>query len=478
MLYSVFATLAFGQTAFGSAVITSRTSAQAFISSSDRTYNLSSYDAPVSGAGTPGDSSTWNLSIDDTETGHKQIVTGFGAAVTDATVAVINVLPDDLRTQLLKELVTADGADFSLLRHTIGASDMSAAPAYTYDDNSGNVDLTLAGFNLGDRGNAMAEMLAQMIALNPALTLLGSVWAPPAWMQLDQELEGTTVNNNLNHTYVDQYAQYFVKYIEAFAAKGTQVDAITIQNEPLNSQSGYPTMYVYADESGALIQDNVGPALAAAGLDTKIWAYDHNTDVPSYPQTVIDAASEYVDSVAWHCYATNNSWTVLTDFHTANPNVNQYMTECWTSSEYTDWDAASGFTIGPLQNWAAGAMAWTLGTDTEDGPFLDGGCSTCRGLVVVDTNALTYEFQVDYYMMAQYSKFIPVGATILNGSGSYTYDGGSGIQSVASLNPDGTKTVVIENKFDNDVYVTLDTKGGEEWSGNVYANSVVTWILP
>lgn len=85
------------------------------------------------------------------------------------------------------------------------------------------------------------------------------------------------MQNNLNHSYVDQYAQYFVEYIEAYAAKGAQVDAITIQNEPLNSQSGYPTMYVYADESGSLIKDNVGPALKAAGLNTQIWAYDHNT---------------------------------------------------------------------------------------------------------------------------------------------------------------------------------------------------------
>lgn len=154
------------------------------------------------------------------------------------------------------------------------------------------------------------------------------------------------------------------------------------------------------------------------------------------------------------------------------------MTECWTSSEYTSWNAASGFTIGPLQNWAQGSMAWTMATNTSDGPYLPGGCDTCRGLVVVDTTAQTYEFQVDYYMMAQYSKFIPKGAVILSGSGSYTYDGGAGIQSVASRNPDGTRTVVVENTFTNDVYVTLKTSSGEEWSGNVYASSVVTWILP
>lgn len=59
-------------------------------------------------------------------------------------------------------------------------------------------------------------------------------------------------------------------------------------------------MYIYADESGSLIQNNVGPALRSAGLNTEIWAYDHNTDVPSYPQTVINTASKYVNTVAWH----------------------------------------------------------------------------------------------------------------------------------------------------------------------------------
>jgi glucan endo-1,6-beta-glucosidase len=88
-------------------------------------------------------------------------------------------------------------------------------------------------------------------------------------------------NNNLNHDYVDVYAQYFVKYLQAFESGGASVDAITIQNEPLNPQSSYPTMYVYADESANLIQDNVGPALSAAGPSTKIWAYDHNTGLPA-----------------------------------------------------------------------------------------------------------------------------------------------------------------------------------------------------
>lgn len=451
------------------------TTPAAFASSSDGKYQLSSYTAPVQGPGDPGSiTSTWSLTVDDTSTGHKQTVNGFGAAITDATVVNFNALSSNTRSRLLNDLFSADGLDFSLIRHTIAASDLSAT-VYSYDDSS-SPDTNLANFGLGDNGTAMAGLISDIKGVQSGLTLLGSVWSPPGWMKLNGVMSGTTDQNNLNHDYADQWAQYFVKYIQAFNAAGANVDAVTIQNEPLNSQSGYPTMYVDANEAAGLIQNNLGPALSGAGLNTQIWAYDHNTDQPDYPATVISGAGQYVNNVAWHCYANPVDWGVLTDFHNSHSGVTQYMTECWTSPQ-TGWNQAADFTMGPLQNWASGAIAWTLGTDSSYNPHLNGGCSTCRGLVEVDAGSDSYTPQIDYYMLGQFSKFIPKGATILNGTGSYDYGNGK-IESTASLNPDGTRSVVIENTFTNDVYLTLTTGSGETWSGPLLAQSVVTWLLP
>jgi O-glycosyl hydrolase len=69
------------------------------------------------------------------------------------------------------------------------------------------------------------------------------------WMKLNGVQEGTTVNNNLNPAYSGPYAEYFVQYIQRFAKMGVTVNAITIQNEPLNSNAGFPTMYVSADNA-------------------------------------------------------------------------------------------------------------------------------------------------------------------------------------------------------------------------------------
>lgn len=252
------------------------TTGTAFASNSDGSLKLSSYDAPTLNGGNQGSvTKTWDLTVNDVS-GQKQKITGFGAAITDATVQVFNDLPANQQAQLLQDLFSSNGADFSLMRHTIASSDLSPNP-YTYDDSNGQPDPNLTNFNLGGSGNAMIAFINRAKAVQSQFTLLGSPWSAPGWMKLDGVLTGTTQNNNLNHAYVDAFAQYFVKYLQAFEAGGAHVDAITIQNEPLNSQSSYPTMYVFADESAGLIQDNVGPAIRNAGLSTQIWAYDHNT---------------------------------------------------------------------------------------------------------------------------------------------------------------------------------------------------------
>lgn len=77
----------------------------------------------------------------------------------------------------------------------------------------------------------------------------------------------------------------------------------------------------------SLLANRLAPALAAAGLKTELWAYDHNTDRPDYPQAVLDNTTRAtVNTVAWHCYAPGNPdavWTPLRNFASRNPGVRQ-----------------------------------------------------------------------------------------------------------------------------------------------------------
>lgn len=93
-------------------------------------------------------------------------------------------------------------------------------------------------------------------------------------------------NNNLQDqygvggsetTYAPAWAQYFVKYINAFKNLGVTINAITLQNEPTNSKAGFPTMYMFPDEQGLLMQWYLGPALQNASLNTSMWGGEVNT---------------------------------------------------------------------------------------------------------------------------------------------------------------------------------------------------------
>ena len=99
------------------------------------------------------------------------------------------------------------------------------------------------------------------------------------------------------------YAEYFVKYIQAMKAEGIPIDAITVQNEPLNPKNT-PSMVVFAAQEDTFIAKYLGPAFQRARIDTKILLYDHNADAPSYPLSILadHEASKFVDGIAFHLY--------------------------------------------------------------------------------------------------------------------------------------------------------------------------------
>ena len=240
-------------------------------------------------------------------------------------------------------------------------------------------------------------------------------------------------------------------------------------------------MYIFWQ---ALLANKLGQALREAGLKTEIWAYDHNTDVPEFPELVLKNASMFVDTVAWHCYdqSAEKNWSVLSTFHAAFPGAKQYMTECWTHLNPNGKEGffeLADFVTGPLQNYAAGAMAWTLGGSTAydvayPGP---GSCSQCSGIVQVDMAARTFVKTQDFYVLGQFSRFVRKGAVYLSNSGSYTYADGTGVEATAFRNPDGSRVVVIVNKIRNDLHLELSCEH-DTWNAIVLARSVTTWILP
>lgn len=383
-------------------------------------------------------SSNYNptIAIDTTQT--YQTMDGFGFALTGGSAYLINQLPSNQKTDLLKELFTNDSTfiGISYLRISIGASDLDAK-VFSYDDMSGNdTDSLLQHFSIAPDKANLIPILQSIVALNPKIKILGSPWSAPAWMKTNNDSRG----GSLKPQYYGVYANYFVKYIQAMQAEGIRIDAITPQNEPLNP-SNNPAMTMSATEQADFIKNYLGPAFKAANITTKIIVYDHNCDVPSYPLTILGDpdANKYVDGSAFHLYAGNI--TALTQVHNAFPDKNVYFTEQWVGGpqnfpEDLKWHVKN-LIIGAPRNWSKNVLEWNLASDPSYNPHTPGGCTSCLGALTISS---TVTRNVSYYIVAHASKFVTPGSVRISSNVVGT------LPNVAFKTPSGKKVLIVLNE--------------------------------
>ena len=339
-----------------------------------------------------------------------QPIDGFGFALTGGRAQLLMRMDPAQRGALLRELFATSGEDIavSYLRVSIGSSDMNAQ-VYSYDDlPEGGTDLEMAKFSLGPDRTDVIPILKEILAINPHIRILGSPWSAPAWMKTNQNAKGGT----LKPEFYGAYAEYFVKYIKGMKAEGIPIDAITVQNEPLNPKNT-PSMVVFAAQEDTFIAKYLGPAFQRAGIDTRILLYDHNADVPTYPLSILadHEASRYVDGIAFHLYGGDVS--TLTKVHDEYPNKNLYLTEQSVTEAPGDplgiAAAVSWVMIGATRNWSRNVLLWNLAADPNNGPHTNnGGCTGCRGAITLEGNKVTRN--VAYYTVAHFSKFVPPGS--------------------------------------------------------------------
>jgi glucan endo-1,6-beta-glucosidase len=451
---------------------------------------------PVKPGGGERRNEIFNVTI-DTAAGPRQELLGFGHSWTDSAVEMFGSLDPDIFHQVMEDLFGQDGNNMGMMRHTIGSSDLSY-DQYSYHDkepdiNDGSMDLNLPGFDLGHHGSRMADLIAKMGTYKSDVLLVGSPWSSPGWMKLNHkfitrkpnasdERYYNFANNTFNLDFIPHLAAYLAKYVDAFKEHGVTVNAITAQNEPLHSEGdGYPGMWLGAAGEANLIAQELGPLMRKHNV--AIWAYDHNTNEPTYPQHVVDNGAGYVQAAAWHCYGYPVNYSVMDDFHDRNPDMLQFMTECSNYKPITgtlNFEVANAF-IPPIQHWGSGACMWVMATDQGYGPHSPfGGCKFCSPSIIVH-NPRSFEKTNDYYMIGQFSRFIRRGAfnhAVVEGN----YGGiGTAMQFwvLAARNPDRSWAVVFMNNYYKDQHVLLKFTDNEQvWQGVIPNSTVVTWLLP
>ena len=281
-------------------------------------------------------------------------------------------------------------------------------------------------------------LLLQAKAVNPALQLMGSAWSAPAWMKTTESLYRGT----LKPEYVDDYAAYLARFVDAWAARGLPLSTLTLGNEPQHKPADYPGMWLTPSDEIALV-NQLGPALAGKGV--KILTLDHNWALAHYGADVLrdTHARQYVDGTAFHCYGGAPDYqTIVRDAH---PDKEIHFTECSSGNWATNWadnlvwDGVN-LLVGATRNWAQTILKWNLALDTSHGPHT-GGCGGCTGLVTIDPGNGSVSYNHDYYALGHVSKFVVPGAQRI----ASTARAGTDLHSVAFRNPDGSKVLVVVN---------------------------------
>lgn len=378
------------------------------------------------------------IDVDPTLTYQKMV--GFGAALSDASAWLIqHKLAPPRRDSLLQELFGRDpGAGFSFVRVDMGASDFSLKH-YSYNDVSvGGFDSTLAGFSIEADRDATIPILKRALAINPQLTVMASPWSAPGWMKTS----GSFIKGTLRRDAHALYAEYFRKFIDAYAAENIPIHLISLQNEPHFEPENYPGMRLNPADRALLVRDHFGPLFARAGIKTQILEWDHNWDEPDSPLTVLadSGARRYVAGVAWHCYGGDVS--AQSKVHDAYPGKDVYFTECsggsWAPS-FADnlvWNVRT-LIIGATRNWARGVLMWNLALDEKHGPHT-GGCADCRGVVTINSSDGSIVRNEEYYAFAHASLFVRPGALRVAST-----SGVEGLESVAFKNADNSSIALI-----------------------------------
>src|SRR6202008_1019839 len=235
--------------------------------------------------------------VDETET--YQPIEGFGAAFTDSAAYLLNeIATSGVRSSTMNDLFTrnGNGIGLSFMRTPMAASDL-ARSQYSYDDNNGVADPTLANFSIAHDQADVIPIVLQAQRLNPHMELIANPWSPPAWMKTNASMVGGGLEAGMYRP----WSQYFGKYLRAYAAAGIKVDYISVQNEPTWLTADYPGMcfpslpgdtechQTWPTDETTAIRDYILPALADAGSNTKVLVMDDSWGSSSY---VVSAMSD------------------------------------------------------------------------------------------------------------------------------------------------------------------------------------------
>ncbi len=395
-----------------------------------------------------------------------QTFLGIGGALTDSSAETFAKMPADKQKEILTAYFDSEkGIGYTFARTNIHSCDFSSG-SYTYIDEG---DKDLKTFNVSHDKQFRIPFIkkAMAAASGGKLNIFASPWSPPAFMKTNNNM---LKGGKLKPEYYQAWANYYAKFVKAYQKEGIPIWGISIQNEPMATQTWESCVYS-GEEERDFLKNYLGPTMKKEGLgDKKIIAWDHNRDlIYQRTSTMLNdpEAAKYVWGIGFHWYEPWSGGEQMFDnlklVHETFPNTNLMFTEgcadSFKAEKIGDWSLGELYGHNMIHDFNNGTVAWTdwnVLLDEKGGPNHVG--NFCFAPIHGDTQTGEITYTNSYYYIGHFSKFIRPGAKRIVSSPSRSV-----LISTAFINPNGKTSVVVMNKSEKEIpyFLWIDGKAAE-----------------
>ena len=416
----------------------------------------------------------------------QQVIEGFGASFNELGWTSLAQLPDSSRAEIMRNFFEPGaGLNFNLCRMPVGANDFSR-DWYSYDETDG--DFSLEHFSVANDLETLIPFIKAAKQHQPNLKLWASPWSPPSWMKhnkhyaaamphpwMNQEPNGLREDQVgaegtdmfiLEEPYLDAYARYFGRFIDAYRDQGIEIGMVMPQNE-FNSAQVFPSC-TWTPQGLAKFLSHLGPQMRDRGVEIFLGTLERGDDSMFEAVYSDPAAGQYVDGLGaqWH------GKFAIDAIHKAHPDLRIYQTEQECGDGLNDWRYAR-YAWGLMKKFfGAGASAYNYWNMS----LLSGGRSRWgwhqNSLVVVDADAKTFKYSHEYYLLKHVSSVVAQGARYIPTVGWAGFE-----NQMVFQNPDGSLVVVIQNDLNVPQTVKI-LLGDLLLKPTLPADSFSTFVIP
>jgi glucosylceramidase len=424
-------------------------------------------------------------------------------------------IPQEAQTKFYRDLFSPTGdLRFSIGRIPIGASDYAAESDFYdhYTEKNVGIDLAKSWYSCDEVGGDSTDFnlehftiardkkyiipyIKKALEQCPGMTFWASPWSPPTWMKKSRHYSNRAGYGNgltttyptytstqfiMEEPYLNTYARYFGKFIDAYKNEGIKIDGICYQNEaytcnyyPNTSWEAASTARFNADYLIPYIRKNYPGVRVILGTMNTNHVDDVFVPILNYKSQSTDPdftgkpLSELFDAIGYQWEGRD----AIARVRKLYPGIPSVMTEAECGNGTFDWAAgAHSFELihHYLNNGCQTYTNWNaiLGGDGR-GPFMNW---HQNGLLHLDLSKGVAYYTPEYYAYKHYSHFIGRGSRILKKSNDASLV-------LAAERPDGTYVVVVGNEDATDRKLTFAIDNDKYMSVDVPAKSYNTFVI-